>query len=156
MERLLEKSDRSEASARSMRLLDSVNFFVAAVQTGFGAFVTVYLVKSAWPPAVIGLALTIATMSTLVSQMPAGALIDSVHDKRWPVLFGMAGVGLAALLLGLTAVKPAVYLALAVQGLSSALIAPGIAAISLALVGESGLIPSLADSDSFGDSPTRA
>jgi MFS family permease len=136
MERLPEKSDRSEASARSMHLLDGVNFFVAAVQTGFGAFVTVYLVKSEWPPAAIGLALTIATISSLVSQMPAGALIDSVHDKRRPVLFGIAGVGLAALLLRLTAVKRAVYLALAVQGLSSALIGPGIAAISLALVGE--------------------
>jgi hypothetical protein len=63
-----------------------VNFFVAAMQTSFGAFIAVYLVKSQWPPQEIGFALTIATMSGLLSQMPAGAFIDSIRDKRPPVL----------------------------------------------------------------------
>jgi hypothetical protein len=36
----------SEATKRSGRGLDGVNFFIAAVQTGFGAFVTVYLGKT--------------------------------------------------------------------------------------------------------------
>ncbi len=120
---------------RSLHGLSGVNFFVAAVQTGFGAFVTVYLVQHHWPAPAIGLALSISTLSSLVSQMPAGALIDSLADKRRAVLAGIIGVGLAALLLGLTAAKPAVYLALAVQGLASSLIGPGIAAITLALVG---------------------
>ena len=39
-----------EKETRSHRGLDGVNFFMAAVQTGFGAFVTVYLVKNLWPP----------------------------------------------------------------------------------------------------------
>jgi hypothetical protein len=34
------------AASRSSHGLDGVNFFVAAVQTGFGSFVTVYLVKN--------------------------------------------------------------------------------------------------------------
>ena len=55
---------------------------MAAVQTGFGTFVTVYLVKNLWPPDAIGFALTIATTSALVSQIPAGAVLDSKHDKR--------------------------------------------------------------------------
>jgi len=33
------------AKSRSNLGLDGVNFFIAAVQTGFGAFVAVYLVK---------------------------------------------------------------------------------------------------------------
>jgi hypothetical protein len=41
------------------------------VQTGFGSFVTVYLVKNHRPDA-IGFALTIATLSSLFSQIPAG------------------------------------------------------------------------------------
>lgn len=130
------KSGQVELELRRMRGLDGANFFVAAVQTGFGAFVAVYLVKSHWPPQSIGFALTIATMSALVSQIPAGAVLDTVQDKRWPVLFGIVGVGVAALLLGVSATEPAVYLALVLQGLSSSLIAPGITAISLALVGE--------------------
>ncbi len=123
-------------ASRSSRGLDGINFFVAAVQTGFGSFVTVYLVKNQWPPEAIGFALTIATLSSLLSQVPAGAMLDSMHDKRRAVLLGVAGVGLAALLLCVTAARPAVYLALATQGLASSLIGPGIAAISLALVGQ--------------------
>ena len=112
---------------------------MAAVQTGFGSFVTVYLVKNNWPPEAIGFALTIATLSSLFSQVPAGAALDSMRDKRRAVLLGISGVGLAALLLCLTAARHVVYLALATQGLASALIGPGIAAISLALVGRAGL-----------------
>lgn len=129
----------SEAARRSARGLDGVNFLVAAVQTSFGAFIAVYLVKSQWAPQAIGLALTVSTMSSLLSQMPVGAFIDSIHDKRRAVLLGISGVGLAALLLCLSAGKSAVYVSLAVQGLASSLIGPGIAAISLALVGEAAL-----------------
>jgi MFS family permease len=78
-------------------------------------------------------------MSNLISQLPAGAFIDSVRDKRRAVFLGIAGVGLAALLLCLTATRPSVYAALVVQGLASSLIGPGIAAISLALVGQEAL-----------------
>src|SRR5262249_32648596 len=60
-------------------------------------------------------------------------------DKRRAVLLGIVGVGLAALLLCVTAARPAVYLALAMQGLASSLIGPGIAAISLSLVGQAAL-----------------
>ena len=78
-------------------------------------------------------------MSSLFSQIPAGAALDSMPDKRRAVLLGIAGVGLAAMLLCVTAARPAVYLALAMQGLGSSLIGPGIAAISLALVGQARL-----------------
>jgi len=127
------------AARRSSHGLDGVNFFVAAVQTGFGSFVTVYLVKDQWPPDAIGFALTTGTLSTLFSQIPAGAALDSMREKRRAVLLGIASVGLAALLLCVTTARPAVYLALAVQGLASSLIGPGIAAISLALVGQAAL-----------------
>jgi MFS family permease len=138
---MLESSRRNQVKLndRSIRGLDGVNFCVAAMQTSFGAFITVYLVKNHWPPQAIGYALTIATMSTLVSQMPAGAFIDSIRDKRPPILFGVVGVSLAALLLCATAARIPVYSALAVQGLASSFIAPGIAATSLALVGRTAL-----------------
>lgn len=123
----------------SLFALDSLNFFIAAVQTGFGAFITVHLVKSQWVPQAIGFALTVGTISTLLSQMPAGALIDSVPDKRKPVLAGIAGVGLAAVFLCVGTERFVVYTALALQGLASSLIGPGIAAISLALVGPAAL-----------------
>jgi MFS family permease len=123
------------ALARSFDSLDGINFFTAAMQAGFGAFVTVYLVRNQWAPPAIGLALAISTMSSLISQVPAGAFIDSLCDKRPAVRLGTIGVGIAAVLLVLTPATPVVYLAQALQGLASSLIGPGIAAISLASVG---------------------
>jgi len=98
---LLKKAMKPEN--RSHRGLDGLNFCVAAMQTSFGAFITVYLIKNQWPPQAIGFALTIGTMSGLLSQIPAGALIDSIRDKRAPVLLGVLGVSLAALLLSTSA-----------------------------------------------------
>jgi MFS family permease len=125
------------ATRHSANGLDGINFFIAAMQAGFGTFVTVYLVRNHWPLQAIGFALTISTVSSLISQVPAGAFIDGLRDKRRAVRLGTIGVGVAALLLALTPAKPAVYLAQALQGLASSLIAPGIAAISLASVGHS-------------------
>jgi MFS family permease len=120
---------------RNLYGLDGVNFFTAAMQAGFGTFVTVYLVRNHWAVHDVGFALTISTVSSLISQAPAGALIDSIHDKRHAVRLGTVGVGVAALLLALTPAQPAIYLAQALQGLASSMIGPGIAAISLASVG---------------------
>lgn len=78
-------------SRRSHWGLDGVNFFIAAVQTGFGIFVTAYLVARQWPVHAIGLALTVGTLSNLVSQMPAGAFIDWLSDKRQAVRIGISG-----------------------------------------------------------------
>ena len=128
-----------ETATRSNRGLDGVSFFVAAVQTGFGAFITVYLVKNQWPPQAIGFALTIATMSSLLSQLPADAVLDSIRDKRRAVLLGIVGLGFAALFLCMTVARPVVYIALAIQGLASSVIGPGIAAMSLTLVGQAAL-----------------
>lgn len=130
---------RFEATRRSGYALDWLNFFTAAMQSGFGAFVALLLVHNNWAPQYIGFALTISTIASLGSQIPAGALMDAIRDKRKPVGAGIVGVGIAALLLALFSAQPAVYLAQALQGLASSLIAPGIAAISLALVGHPAL-----------------
>ena len=124
------------SSPLSLRGLDGLNFFVAAVQTGFGAFVAVYLTENRWTAAEVGFALTVATVCGLLTQVPAGLFVDRLRDKRHAVRVGSISVGTGALVLALTASEPAVYLAEALQGLGSSLIGPGIAATSLALVGQ--------------------
>src|ERR1700758_4885900 len=101
----------SGATRRSGYALDGINFFVAAMQSGFGAFVTVLLVRHHWAAQDIGFALTISTIASLCSQIPAGALIDALRDKRHAVRIGVLGVGTAALLLAVSPARPAVYLA---------------------------------------------
>jgi hypothetical protein len=105
------------------------------MQAGFGVFVTVHLVRNGWAAQAIGFALTLSTVTSLCSQMPAGALIDGLRDKSRAAQAGIAGVGAAALLLALSPERPAVYLAQVLQGLASTLIGPSIAAISLGVVG---------------------
>jgi MFS family permease len=120
---------------RSLLGLDWLNFFVANVQTGFGPFIAVYLTENRWTTAEIGFALTIGTVCSLISQMPAGALVDAMDDKRWAVRIGIAAVSGTALLYALSTAKVLVYAAEVLHGLASSVIGPAIAAVSLTLVG---------------------
>jgi MFS family permease len=123
------------ASQRSSQGLDWLNFFVANVQTGFGPFIAVYLTEHRWTTAEIGFALTIGTICSLVSQMPAGALVDRLRDKRLAVWFGVASISGTALLYALSTTQLVVYAAEVLHGLASSVISPAIAAVTLALVG---------------------
>src|SRR5580698_4994123 len=86
---------------RGGRALDLLNFFVADVQTGFGPFVAVYLTTHKWTQVEIGFALTLGTMVALVSQIPAGALVDAMRNKRAAASGALIGVIIAASLLAL-------------------------------------------------------
>ena len=123
------------AQQRSLRGLDWLNFFVANVQTGFGPFIAVYLTEHRWTTAEIGFALTIGTVCSLVSQMPAGALVDTLRDKRLAVWFGVASISGTALLYAASTTQLSVYAAEVLHGLASSVISPAIAAVTLALVG---------------------
>jgi hypothetical protein len=60
--------------------LNGLAFFTAAVQTGFGPFIAVYLTERGWSQTDIGVALS--TASAMVTQVPSGMLVDHVHGKR--------------------------------------------------------------------------
>jgi hypothetical protein len=49
----------------SLRALDWVNFFLAALLMGFGPFVPVHLAENGWAAASIGLALTVGGIPEL-------------------------------------------------------------------------------------------
>jgi MFS family permease len=121
------------------RALDLVNFFVADVQTGFGPFVAVYLTTHKWTQIEIGYALTLGTMTSLISQLPAGVLVDSMRNKRTAASWALIGIIVAALLLALRPNQLPVLLAQMLHGVASCVITPAIAAISLHLVGHVGL-----------------
>ena len=133
------QSLRTPASEQSRRGLDWTNFFLADVQTGFGTFVAFYLAGLKWPPAEIGLALSISTICSVISQVPGGALADAVKWKRSLVAAGIMAIGTAAVILALAPSMPAVFLAEVLHGATSGLVTPAIAAISLGLVGRSAM-----------------
>ena len=77
------KRDGSPSPSRaSQRGLDGFVFFAADVQTGFGAFVAVYLTTQKWPQVDIGLILTIGSLVGLASQIPGGAIVDAARSTR--------------------------------------------------------------------------
>jgi MFS family permease len=95
-------------SRRSERGLDWFAFFLADVQTGWGPFVAAYLTSMAWTQFDIGRMLTIGTLTGLVLQVPAGALVDRVPAKRLLAVAAVIAVSGSALVLVLWPVFRAV------------------------------------------------
>lgn len=115
--------------------LNSLNFFLAAVQTGFGPFFSVYLTERGWSQVDIGVALSIGTAAVLILQLPAGALVDAIHRKRFANGLGLLLLGLSV---GLLLAKPTpgpVWTAQVVHALASCILTPALAALTLALCG---------------------
>src|SRR4051794_15757855 len=83
------------------RALDLVNFFLADAQTGFGPFVAVYLTSQKWTQVDIGFVLTLGTVTSVISQLPAGALVDAVNSKRLVASGALVAIMIAALLLAI-------------------------------------------------------
>src|ERR1700675_3564110 len=68
---------------RHERSLDALNFFLADVRQGLGPYLAIYLLTERhWAEDEIGLVMSIAAVSGLILQAPAGALIDVSHAKR--------------------------------------------------------------------------
>jgi len=125
----------SEPSGQSLRALDGVNFFVAASLAGFGPFVALVLGTEGWTDETIGLVLSIGGFAGLFAQLPGGALLDAARSKRLLVAAGTVMVGVSALVIAFWPDVVAVSAALMLQSITGGIIGPGIAAISLGLVG---------------------
>lgn len=123
----------------SGRGLDAFNALVAAIQTGFGPFMAAYLGAQGWTQTQIGAALSISTVAVLITQFPAGMVVDAVRDARWVARWTVLCLALALALLTFWPLQGPVFAAMALQGAASSVIGPSIAAISLALVGRAAL-----------------
>jgi MFS family permease len=126
---------RGSISRRSRLGLDWMNFFLADVLTGFGAFVAFYLAELGWQKSQVGLALSTGTLAALISQIPGGALVDALPRKRGLAAIGICMIAVSALILALVPSFPLVFLAETLHGLTGGLVTPATAAISLGLVG---------------------
>jgi MFS family permease len=125
--------------ADSLRALDLLNFFLAALQSGFGPFIAVYLTGQGWTPADIGFVLTAGGLAGLLTQIPAGEILDIVRSKLALVAAGSVAVASGALLFGLRPDFVSVFAASVLQGSVGGLLGLGVTAISLGLVGHDAL-----------------
>jgi MFS family permease len=127
------------ATLRSLRALDWLNFFLANVQTGFGPFIASYLTTNKWTQGEIGIALSVGTATAMLSQVPAGALIDALRDKKAAGAVAILAIAACALLLAASPTLIPVIAAEVFHGFVSCMLTPAIAAISFALVGRHAL-----------------
>jgi MFS family permease len=118
-----------------LRALDWLNFFIANLQTGFGPFIAVYLTGDKWTQGEIGVALSVNAAVTMLAQLPAGAFVDWLPQKRLAAAIGLCAVAISAVLLALFPTKLPVMLAQALHGFSSCVLFPAVAAITLNRVG---------------------
>ena len=79
--------------------LNGLNFFVGAIQTAFGPFLSVYLTEHGWSQGDIGFALSVGTAAVLAFQLPAGMLVDFVHLKRLATAMALLLIGVSAAML---------------------------------------------------------
>ena len=129
-------------------------FFVADVQTGFGAFVSVFLTEQKWTQGDIGVLLTISGLVGLFGQAPCGALVDAVKSERALAAAALAVIAasayaFAAFPIFVVAVASRVALALA-----SCILGLAIVAISLGLAGRGGLARRLGRNAAFASAGT--
>ena len=135
--------------AESLHALDWLNFFLAATLTGFGPFLAESLTDRGWMPADIGLVLTASGFAGLFVQAPAGELIDRVKSKQALIATGVAALILAALIFGSRTDFLSIFTAAVIQGVAGSGLGPGIAAISLGLVGHAALSERLGRNQRF-------
>jgi MFS family permease len=127
------------AAETSLRSLDAVNFLLAGTLSGFGPYVASYLAEQQWAQQSIGIVLTAAGFAGLLSQLPAGGLLDAIRSKRRVVALGATMVAVSAIMLALWPSLPVVSAALVLQGITGGFLGLAIVAISLGLVGHSAL-----------------
>src|ERR1700692_4659243 len=84
-------------SAGSLRGLDWLNFLLADVQTGVGPFLAIYLAGYGWNVERVGLALTMGGIAGILTQTPAGALVDRLRSKRALMAAGTVALAVGAL-----------------------------------------------------------
>jgi len=126
---------KSRPSSGTLRGLDWLNFLLADVQTGVGPFLAIYLAGYKWNEQSVGLALTIGGIAGIITQTPAGALVDSLRSKRALIGVGVAALAAGALLIALfPSFWPVISAQVLIGGTSSVFI-PAICAMSLGIVG---------------------
>ena len=127
-------------SAKALRGLDALNFFLADVRDGLGPYLAIYLIAvrgpdQGWNEATTGLVMTIAGILGLVAQTPAGALIDATNHKRAVVIGGAVAVTASCLILPFISNFYLVTATQSIAGVAGTIFPPALAAITLGVVG---------------------
>lgn len=127
---------KNEPSKQSLRALDYLSMFIGDVIGGIGPYLAIYLRTSRnWDQSAIGTALSAAGIATILTQTPAGALIDRFTQKRFILCASAVVMAVSAFAITAFPQFNAVMAAQIAYGGAAAVAGPCIVAISLGVVG---------------------
>jgi MFS family permease len=136
-------------SRQSLVALNWLNFFLSGMQTAFGPIAAAYLAAQEWTAKDIGFVLSTGGIASLFSQIPGGALLDAVRQKRLLAATGVVTVALSALIFPLWPSFHPIALAQVLQGITGGVLGPAVVAITLGLVGHARLAERLGQNQRF-------
>ena len=119
-----------------MRLvaLDWVNFLLADVRGGLGAYVIVYLVTRAhWSQATVGAVLTVSGLTGIMLHPSIGALIDNIRAKRALLIVATLVLSVCGLAVVWAPTLPVVLAADIAMAVLGGVFAPVVAAMTVGL-----------------------
>jgi MFS family permease len=120
--------------------LDWVNFLLADVRGGLGAYVNVYLLTEAhWSQATIGAVLTVSGLTGIMLHPAVGALIDSMRAKPAMLIAGTIALSVCGIAVVLLPTIPVVLAADITMAVLGGVFAPVVAAITVGLVDKNAL-----------------
>nr|WP_235035214.1 MFS transporter [Roseomonas sp. 18066] len=110
------------------------------MRDGLGPYLAIYLVavrgpEGGWDEATTGLVITIAGLTGLLAQTPAGALIDGSRRKRAIVIAAALAVTISCLAIPYLESFAAVAASQSLAAIAGAIFPPALAAITLGVVG---------------------
>jgi MFS family permease len=118
--------------------LESLNFFMADMQSGIGPFLGIFLLAEHWSSGPIGTVMTMGGVAGMLMTAPFGALIDETKHKRaYIAIPGICAV-LASLLILLSQNFWVVALSQVATAVAGAAIGPAVAGMTLGIVRQSG------------------
>jgi MFS family permease len=134
--------------------LDWSVFFVADIQTGFGALVAVFLTTQKWTQVDIGLVLTVSGLVGLIGQLPLGALVDAARSVRAAAVLALVAIGACAFAFAAWPIFPVVLISRLIHAAASCVAGLALVSISLGLVGERGMGERLGRNAAFASAGT--
>ncbi|RYZ77532.1 MAG: MFS transporter, partial [Proteobacteria bacterium] len=127
-------------SRKSLIGLDALNLFLADVRDGIGPYLAIFLMASyQWDAASIGIAMSSMGIATMIAQTPAGAFIDRTKHKKLVMAVASTAVAASCISMTIFVTLPMIVFAQVITGIAAAFLAPGLASITLGLVGRSQL-----------------
>lgn len=139
-----------EIGPQSLGALDWLNFFMADVATGVGPFLAIYLTATRhWDPASVGIVVATQSIASVVTQGPAGWIVDWSEHKKWLIIGAAVLVAMGCVGIGLAPNLSTEIFTQILIGVAGAFFAPAMAAVSLGIVGHQRLSMRIGRNESF-------